>query len=98
MTIKKRPSLRKCINDHCKACIHDPKAAGTWRQQVTLCSVTGCPLHVVRPTTNAPIPESVLDYYQATGAERAQYGCSQGPEGALSEGECPGSHPCMAAS
>lgn len=71
MTIEKRRSLRKCINAHCKCCIYDPKAAGTWRQQVTLCSVAGCDLFPVKPTSKAPIPEAVLDYYQVTGPERA---------------------------
>jgi len=81
MTIEKRPSLRKCVNDHCKCCIYDSEAAGTWRQQVALCSVTGCPLYPVRPLTKAPIPESVLDYYQVTDVKRACYGCSRPQDG-----------------
>ena len=85
MTLFERPSLRKCINEHCKTCIYDPKAAGTWRQQVTLCTVTGCPLYLARPTTKAPIPESVLDYHQVTGKERARYARSRPPEGPVSE-------------
>jgi hypothetical protein len=49
---KKRPSLRKAVNDACKACIYDPKAGGSWLQQVTECTSgeKGCPLYVVRPT------------------------------------------------
>jgi len=85
MTVKKSRSLRKHINDHCKTCIYDYSAAGTWRQQVTLCSVKNCALHPVRPVTKAPIPESVLDYYQVAGAERAFYGCSRPPQGPLTE-------------
>ena len=77
MTIKNRPSLRKCIDEHCRCCVYDSQAAGTWRQQVSLCSVTGCALYPVRPITKVPIPESVLDYYLVTGPERAQYGCSR---------------------
>lgn len=38
--------------------------AGTWLQQVTLCSSPNCPLYPVRPQTKSQIPESVLRYYQ----------------------------------
>lgn len=55
-------SLRKAINRHCKSCIYDPVAMGTWKQQVTLCSVGRCELFDVRPTTDR-ISESVLKYY-----------------------------------
>ena len=56
-------SLRKRINQNCKDCIYDPYAAGTWRQQVTLCSVKTCEFHDVRPKTSYPIPNSVLTFY-----------------------------------
>ena len=56
-------SLRKRINQNCKDCIYDPYAAGTWRQQVTLCSVKTCEFHDVRPKTSFPIPNSVLTFY-----------------------------------
>ena len=85
MTIKKRPSLRKCINDNCKTCVYDPKAAGTWRQQVTLCMVMSCDLFPVRPVTKAPIPESVLKYYGVTEPENDKC-CSIRPrEGRFNE-------------
>lgn len=71
MTIENRPSLRKCVDDHCKTCIYDPQAAGTWRQQVTLCPVKICTLYPVRPATKAPIPESVVKYYGVSGSEIA---------------------------
>ena len=93
MTIEKRPSLRKCINDHCKCCIYDEFAAGTWRQQTTLCSVTRCPLFPVRPTTKAPIPESVLNYYQLSGSERTEYACSGHQEGRVGEGNWVATYP-----
>jgi len=86
MTIEKRPSLRKCINEHCKCCIYDPEAAGAWRQQVTLCSVTGCPLYPVRPTSKSPIAESVFDHYLVTGAERALYAPSRPQEERFDDG------------
>ena len=59
----KRPSLRKCIDEACKACIFDKGAPGTWRQQVTVCTSFDCPLYPVRPKTPDPIPKSVLDGY-----------------------------------
>ena len=63
-------SLRKAINKNCKNCSHDKIAAGTWRQQVTLCGVKSCALYDVRPKSTRPIPESVLSYY---GVENDQY-------------------------
>lgn len=62
-------SLRQAINAKCKDCTYDPVAPGTWRQQVTLCSVTVCPLWPVRPKTDAHIPESVLRFYGVDSAE-----------------------------
>ena len=56
-------SLRKRIDQNCKRCSYDSSAAGSWRQQVTLCPVNSCQFHDVRPKTNYPIPESVLAYY-----------------------------------
>ena len=64
------PSLRKGIDLHCKNCVYDHLAVGTWRQQVTLCSVKSCALYDVRPKSTRPIPESVLSYY---GVENDQY-------------------------
>jgi len=60
------PSLRKRINQHCKSCVYDQNAAGTWLQQVSLCSVKSCALYDVRPKSTRPIPESVLSYYEAS--------------------------------
>lgn len=85
MTVYKRSSLRKHIDDHCKVCIHDKNAAGTWRQQVTLCSVSGCALFAVRPATKAPIPESVLDYYDVPEVERAVYRRARHQESCFSD-------------
>ena len=91
--MNKKPSLRRCINDHCISCVYDERAAGTWRQQVTLCTINGCALYSVRPVTKAPIPESVLDYYLVSGAERALYTLSRPQEGPVTEHneseECP---------
>ena len=81
----RKPNLRKCVNDMCISCVYDQEAAGTWRQQVTLCSVKGCALFPVRPVTKAPIPDRVLDYYMVTGAERAFYSCLRPLEGSVTE-------------
>ncbi len=83
--MKNRPSLRKHVNDFCKGCIYDCAAAGTWRQQVTLCSVTSCELYDARPVTKRPIPESVLDYYFVPEAERRIYRCSRPLQGGFTE-------------
>jgi len=45
-------SLRKAINDMCKACIYDETSGtGNWRQQVTACTAPSCPLYDVRPVS-----------------------------------------------
>ena len=56
-------SLRKAINQKCKDCTYDFASKGTWRQQVTLCSVKSCALYDVRPKPTSPIPESILRWY-----------------------------------
>jgi len=43
------------IAGKCKDCIHDPAAAGTWREQVAVCSAIDCPLWRFRALPrNAP--------------------------------------------
>jgi len=60
-------SLRQAINAKCRECIFDRHGEGNWKQQVTACSSTRCPLYTVRPTSlsvektaNLP-PESMLE-------------------------------------
>ena len=49
-----RQSLRKSIDGMCRACLYDPKSgAGGWREQVSACTSTGCPLFAVRPRSAA---------------------------------------------
>ena len=91
---EKRTSLRQAVNDHCRSCIYDSKARGSWRQQTTLCSVTECNLHPVRPTTKSPIPNRVLDYYSITGPERDCYGLKNPRKGRFVEHK--GVDPCPA--
>jgi len=85
MGSKKPQSLRRAIDAHCRSCVFDDKAAGTWRQQSHLCPVKNCALYPVRPLTKARIPKRVLDYYLVTGPERAFYGVSRPPEGPVTE-------------
>jgi hypothetical protein len=49
MSTVSRISLRSAVNAHCKACIYDPIARGTWREQVADCASANCHLHDVRP-------------------------------------------------
>ena len=46
-------SLRAAIDAKCKSCIYDPGARGNWREQVSACSSTNCPLHPSRPISGA---------------------------------------------
>ena len=63
-------SLRKCIDQNCKDCIYDSSAPGTWRQQVSLCSIKSCPFWDIRARPTSPIPESTLRWY---GVDLAEY-------------------------
>ncbi len=56
----KRPPAPKmsrtiAINEYCKSCIYDPKAGGSWREQVEMCGSQHCPLWQHRPKTVATI-------------------------------------------
>ena len=42
-------SLRNAINQMCKSCIYDPEVEGGWKQQVSLCDLSACPLWEHRP-------------------------------------------------
>ncbi len=86
MTIVQNPTRGKCITQNCFDCLYDPKAAGTNRQQVTLCSVYECALRPFRPTSKAPIPVSVLKYYGLTGAEYRFYRSPKAAKGGFKEG------------
>lgn len=83
-SVSGKKSLRKCINAHCKSCVHDPKAAGTWLAQVTLCPVTECKLYSVRPTTDL-IPASVYEYYGEEPPPESNLTLKTTPEGRFSE-------------
>ena len=44
--------LRQAIDGYCKQCVYDSCDVGTWRQQVTLCTIEKCSLHHVRPLSS----------------------------------------------
>lgn len=50
-------SLRKRIDQMCKACVYDSRAEGTWRAQVERCTCISCPLYDVRPVPQSAIEE-----------------------------------------
>jgi len=58
-----RRSRKAAIDRHCRNCIYDPSAPGTWRQQIELCSVADCALYPFRPVGYGTIAESVLGYF-----------------------------------
>jgi len=47
----KKISAQKAIRNHCKGCIYDPLAGGTWLEQVEACTITQCELYDNRPKT-----------------------------------------------
>lgn len=81
-------SLRRAINAKCKDCIYDNLASGTWRQQVTLCSVTSCPLWSLRPQTTATIPESTLRWYGVDSPESQAEDTTPAPGTRLAGSPC----------
>jgi hypothetical protein len=44
-------SAQKAIYAHCKGCIYDPLAGGTWVEQVENCKITQCELYDHRKLT-----------------------------------------------
>jgi len=44
-------SAKQAIKAHCKGCIYDPLAGGTWIEQVENCTITKCELYDYRPLT-----------------------------------------------
>lgn len=41
--------LRKAVDEHCRSCIYDKHAGGSWRQQVANCTIFRCSLWAYRP-------------------------------------------------
>ena len=79
-----RTSLRGAIDAHCRSCVEDKAAAGTWLAQVTLCQCTDCKLYPVRRTTDS-IPTSVYEYYGEKPPPESILMLKTTPEGPFSE-------------
>ena len=62
-------SLRKPVDEKCKDCIYDSAVPGTWRQQVSLCTIKTCSFWGIRAKPTSPIPESTLRWYGVDLAE-----------------------------
>lgn len=55
--MKNAPATRNAaIAAKCRDCIFDTEAAGTWRQQVTVCKATDCALWPFRPLAEGIAP------------------------------------------
>ena len=75
--------LRLAIDKHCKQCVYDPCNGGTWREQVTLCTVDVCPLHPVRPLSDNAIVLLDGDFgHHQTSYKRASHSTSTEKEAA----------------
>lgn len=68
----------QAIAAKCRQCIHDPRAAGTWREQVAICACLDCPLWRYRPLPRNPAmwvalrdPEAVPDGFAGLAHEVA---------------------------
>jgi len=59
------PTRGEAIAAKCRDCLYDDRASGTWRQQVSACHLTGCPLWPVRPLAGG-----VPDFIRARDAAR----------------------------
>lgn len=64
-------NLRSAIDAHCRNCIHDPEAPGTWRQQVAACASANCDLFHVRPVPSNCASRGVIQR-DAVAAVRAK--------------------------
>ena len=52
------PTRGEAIAAKCRDCLYDDKASGTWRQQVSACHLTDCPLWRVRPLAGG-VPDCI---------------------------------------
>jgi len=59
--LKSPPSRAAAIAEKCRQCIHDPLAAGKWREQVAACASSNCPLFDLRPVPRHCIKNRTID-------------------------------------
>lgn len=52
------PTRGEAIAAKCRDCLYDDRASGTWRQQVSACHLTDCPLWRVRPLAGG-VPDCI---------------------------------------
>ena len=84
-----RPSMRKAIDQFCKACIFDSDwpGGGNWRKQVTDCPSTGCALYPLRPVSK---PETRAERARARAERKTRKAASvhalKAPESGSQEG------------
>ena len=50
-------SRKQAIDENCRNCIYDPQDRGTWRDQVTNCTVKSCALYGFRPLNKQTLEE-----------------------------------------
>jgi len=60
---------KQAIAAKCKDCIYDCEAAGTWRQQTHACTITDCPLWMLRPRSKTPFTAEQIAASEAGAAE-----------------------------
>ena len=54
----KRLTRQQAIEKHCKDCIYDKNAAGTWKQQTEACTHKPCALYPYRPKSAAKVDKT----------------------------------------
>lgn len=79
MTTDQPNSRARAIDAHCRNCIVDPSAPGTWREQVADCTSGGCALFAFRPVPRHCLKDGGHDP-AAINAVRAKL-ARMGPEG-----------------
>lgn len=89
------PSLRRAIDAKCKSCIYDPRSGGgTWRQQVAACTSSNCPLHPVRPETEAKRTRRERDVLEGQEHARTHVRHAPGPGITANSADTTGSTAC----
>ena len=89
----------QAIAAYCKACIHDAAASGNWKEQVSVCPATDCPLWQFRPVGSAApawikshdpadLPKDWLTVPQADAVARIRPGMPALPDSGAVQASC----------
>jgi hypothetical protein len=62
--------LRARINAHCVSCVYDEKIPGSWKRQVTECTVTSCPIWDIRPKVAIKGPKTTTKVHSGMFGQR----------------------------